>query len=779
MLEFFRFLYRAYRVPWGWLGWQVGNPRLWGAFLFGFALLMQSGAPLLAQPEQDASELDASELDAFELLEETDKGLVTEDELLTSSISVEPVVEPEEEEVKKATEELDALELLEETDKGLVTEEELLRSRPAEPAVEPEEKEVKEEVVKEPEEKAVVQELVFSRVRLQRRRGRLKLELVTDGEVKFTQEQAEERSATLRLLIEGAVSFKDGKTDRRYQDDLLERIYLEAVPEDKTRLVVELRSSVANKVRVEKSGLVLELREPILTKQLLSVRLLRAEGMSRLLLDLSSPVKFSSVFQPGELQILLRGVNPKANLLKKTEDERLRLHSIKRQNGDTLLRVLIKDANFVPRVVPLDNPPRLVVDVLGEDELKVQEPPPPLILTKELQAKQAAEANNLAEAISKYQEVFEENIGKPLGWEAFWAIGNLLHLQAQQGVAGGWYRMVQFYQGSLAAFSSAPLANGSARLFYQLGIGYRELGLLDKSEEVLSRLEGYEGPEGVDALYLRGRNALDRNDVVAAVEWFRQMRQRVSLVGTEGTVAGGVEGLYWQGVALQRVGQLQKALRLMKQALELDAKYPQQRPELLFALAETFVRYAPLRARIFYRRLFRLEGGRYYALLTKRGRELQAAGKSQQALAEFRKLQDYAPLPFSLRADLEIAKIWSGGKQNKQNFDTAMAAYERVIVAGTDAQLKRRALYGQAALLLRHRRTAAAVHNFERLLVGAGVAERRLLLQKLADVQSGQVVALGRKSRWKEVLDAQRAFAKRLADSSLIAVGIVLHWSSI
>ncbi len=739
--------------------------------------LIPDGA--LFGPGSSNTQLDSENVETLEI-EDIDDELVDLEDIIRAMEAAEqeelaveepPVERPEIVEEPVVVEEPEVIEELEIAEEPEIAEELEIAEEPEiveEPEIAEEPEIVEELVVVEPEPELIVREpLVFSGVRLRRTKGQLRLDILSDEKVEFVREESGDDGLAVRMLFARDISFANGRKELQYNDALLERIFVEKAPESKFRLVVELKSLAPSKVSAGRSGLVVRLDESVQARELLGVRLISGNDLSRLLLDLSLSTRFSSVFRHGELWVLLRDVKPLTSLPIRHEDGRLRLEWIKKQRGNTILKIRVKNEELVSRVIPLDNPARLVIDIIGKLPSSGLQGADSIDLGPYARERRGGYIS-LDEEMIRAQQLFEQGLGTIVGQQAFWEIGDILFRKAQAGVRSGWYRVVQFYENGLRDLPRAMLSRYGGRGFYQLGAAYRGLGLREQSDEALMRLGEFSGaPEEADAYYLLARNALEVNNVARAVDWFRKMRALVVTVSADASGAAGVEALYWEGITLELGGHHDEALETLESALQLNPKYTHKKPALLFGIAETFATEGPLKARGFYTLLFELEGRRYYGLLTARARQLNAAGILPEALSELAKLRDYAPPLLALAAELQMANLRASGDEEERQ--QAIRGYQRVIVsASADAELKRRATEGLAALsrgqaerLLSEGRVSEAIAHLEHLLILARGAERRLLLSRLGEYQSQLVVMLGRQSDWKAILTKQQEFVSR------------------
>ena len=501
--------------------------------------------------------------------------------------------------------------------------------------------------------------------------------------------------------------------------------------------------------------------------QLEAVDLEAHQGGSRVVLSLNRPTRFEAA-RRGTLYVLrLFATQPLLNTPLTAADDRLTVLPLDVDRGDTVFRLRLLREPLHVRVREQPRPPRIVLEVgdgpssaeapgaatgsaaaggssssaaettgdasaaaqhrsaearaAAEDQLALAGA---LITapnaTQRLAFQSAQRALDLGEyAVARrgFATLYEQNPGlyNAFGIYTVLRLADSLYGEAEARGSRRLTEIIDLYQQVLLrAERSGYESPALARALFQIGRAYQRMGF-DHEADVHYRLLQARFPQNRpytrDSHFYLGQVQYERRRYAEAAETFERFLER------GGSRVQRAATYYALGDSYYRLEQYGKARQAFNDGRRSDAAYPNDQPQLLFHLGETFYETADFElARVYYRRLLKRFPQEVSARLValRLGDFLRDEGKSDEALAVYAQaITRGSPPRIRERGLLRMAAIWSQAPETS-NLERALRAYGEVSQSD-EPLLAEEALLGQALALTLHNRHSEAIIAFETL----------------------------------------------------------------
>ncbi len=474
---------------------------------------------------------------------------------------------------------------------------------------------------------------------------------------------------------------------------------------------------------------------------LTGVRLAPHRGGSRLVLDVSDPVKIEETQQDDVHVLRLKGVAPQLALPVRAEDERIAVQGVERDGADTLLRVKLKQPGLVTQSLVLPAPPRVVLDVRlpavpegGAPATATSagrpRPPPakeipletllgqeksPLIVANYQLAEREYREGNFDRANALFLRVFDTGPNTLLGVRAFFRAADAQYERDVAEQSTNFHDVIINYQAAIRSAEKVGYETELiARAFFQIGRAYQRMGFHNESNvhyEILQERFPDNYPYTPDSYYYEGRNNVDLQKYPEAVKNFNDFLVRDGDPELTGPAH------YELGDAFFNLKSYVEARTEFDKGRRLSVDYADSRPLLLFHMGEAYYENADFDvARVIYRTLLERYPEKSYTKLVglRLGDFLREEGKEEEALKVYRQVIDNAPLEIRLRGKLRIANVL-GNRPTGEDTKEAVKLFDGVLAEGGGSLVAQEALLRKGLTLTLHGEHQAAVDAFEKL----------------------------------------------------------------
>ena len=616
-------------------------------------------------------------------------------------------------------------------------------NEPAEPEASDEPPEL--EALDEPTESE--QPALITGIELRKEAGELRIHFRLSSPAHFELVGNPRKRVLVAKFFNVRAGLPDGKSQFAYNDPLLAGIAFETVHDDEIWAKIRLRiPNIDFQMLSEPPAGVMTvgLRETVPTAEieLLSVRLVRREGGTRMVLDLNQLPRYEMDQAEGFYFIRLLGVAPAPGLRAEGEDERVVVVSAEIDGRDTILRVRSKLPSTVSRAA-LTDPARLVFDFAAPAVAAAQQPAlpavpdieegqPPGPASESLEELLAEEQNprvratyilaerefrsaNYQQAATMFRRVYEAAPQRRLGLRAFLRAADAEYEQFVEGGARNFHAVIVDYQAALRAAETAEYESELIpRAIFQIGRSYQYMGFNFEANvhfEILQQGFPDNLPYTADSFFYRGETYLETNRLDDAMASFRHFLE------VEGEPALEGPALYKIGDALYNQEKYAEARREFDQARRIAPAYANDFPLLLFHIGETYYENAEFgNARVIYQTLLDRYPTKIYTKLVaiRLGDFLVEEGKEEDALKVYRRVAATAPLRIRLRAKLRIANLLAN-RPAGDDFQKALDLYGEIAEEAETSAIIQEAMLRTALTLTLHQRFQPAIDAFEKL----------------------------------------------------------------
>ena len=547
-------------------------------------------------------------------------------------------------------------------------------------------------------------------------------------------------------------AFRGGKRQFIFNDPLSVGVVFDEMDQNVTWAKVRLRTSEvafeelsSAPAGVVSIGLRSQPRPP--KPALENLRLGLHQAASRLVLDLSDPVKFEGT--PVDSQYLIRLKNTQLKLTEqpKAQDDRIRILAVEQDGEDVQVRILLKQHQLQISSLTLASPERVVFNFLSllqpgittepaekEEAETATTPLPrpsagglaldamledeknPLVRANFVLAERNFREGNYPRANRLFLRVFTTAPVSPLGIQAYFRAADSQFERLSLTNSQNFHSVITTYESALRAAEDANFQSDLVpRAFYQIARAFQKMDFHRESNVNFQILqERFPGnvPYSLDSFYYTGENHVAMREFDKAIPAFHRF------LDEGGDPALQAAAHYNLGDAFYNLGDYLTSKREFDRARRLEPDYPLTHPLLLFHMGESYYENSEFEiARLIYRQLLERYPERTFTQLValRLGDFLRDETKEPEALEVYRRIMAVAPSGIRLRAMMRIADLLAKHPAG-DDFKQALVLYQRIIAEGENDPIVEEALLRRALTQTLHQQNQEAIATFETLV---------------------------------------------------------------